>query len=92
MTNIFLNFKNMNHQLSNALSAMFLRRLVIFLYFRTCVFDNSQKNAFSGGSGPQLDFLPHIYMRQEAKFDPGFPRKGVFFEDLRAHMSQSVET
>ena len=31
-------------------------------------------------------------MKQEVKLTPGFPRKGIFFEDLRADMSQSVET
>ena len=43
MTNIFLGFKNMDHQLSNALSTMFLRRLVMFLHFETYAFVNSQK-------------------------------------------------
>ena len=35
MTHILLEFKNMDHQLSNALSTMFLRRLVMFLRFKT---------------------------------------------------------
>ena len=67
MTNIFLESKNMDHQLSNALSTMFLRRLDIFLRFETYVFENSQKEASTDFPIYQLDFLPHIYMRQEAK-------------------------
>ena len=45
MTNIFLKLKNMNHQLSNALSMMLIRRLDIFLHFETYVFENPQKVA-----------------------------------------------
>ena len=48
----------MDHQLSNALSTMFLRRLVMFLHFETYVFENPQ-NPLS------TDF--HIYMRKEVK-------------------------
>ena len=43
MTNIFSELKNMNHQLSNALSSMILRRLVIFLHFDTHAFESAQK-------------------------------------------------
>ena len=57
MTNIFLNFKNMNHQLLNALSTMLLRGLVLFIYFQTYVFENTQKTAFSGKSDtPKASF------------------------------------
>ena len=62
MTNIFLGSESMEHQLSNALSTMFLRHLVLFLHFETYALPNRQKKAFSGGSWPQLDFLPHIYI------------------------------
>ena len=44
MTNIFSKFKNMNHQLSNALSTMFLRCLVMFLHFDTYAFESAQKS------------------------------------------------
>ena len=64
MTNIVLNFKNMNHQLSNALSTMFLRRLDIFLRFETYMFQNPQKAVSTDFHIYQLDFLPHIYMSQ----------------------------
>ena len=60
MTNIFLGSESMEHQLSNALSTMFLRHLVLFLHFETYALPNPQKKYFSGGSGVQLDFLPHI--------------------------------
>ena len=43
MTNIFSKFKNMNDQLSNAPSTMFLRCLVMFLHFDTYAFENAQK-------------------------------------------------
>ena len=62
MTNIFLELKNMNHQLSNALSTMLLRRLDMLLHFETYVFKNTQKPASSPISGVELDFLPHIYL------------------------------
>ena len=45
MINIFLELKNMNHHLSNALSTMFLRRLDIFLHFEAYVFEDAQKAA-----------------------------------------------
>ena len=57
MKNIFLVSESMEHQLSNALSTMFLRHLVTFLHFETYALANPQKAWFSGGSGPQLDFL-----------------------------------
>ena len=76
MTYIFFSkFKNMNDQLPNALSTMFLRRLVIFLHFETYALENLQKLLTIPDPGGQLSFLPHIYMRQEAKFDPGFARE-----------------
>ena len=40
---------------------MFLRHLVTFLHFETYAFSNPQKAVLPGGSGPQLDFLPHMY-------------------------------
>ena len=43
MTNIFSKFKNMNDQLSNVPSIMFLRCLVMFLHFDTYAFENAQK-------------------------------------------------
>ena len=43
MANIFSEFKNMNHQLSNAPSTMFLRRLVMFLHFDAYAFESAQK-------------------------------------------------
>ena len=61
MTNIFLGSESMEHQLSNALSTMFLRHLVTFLHFEIYAFSNPQKAVLPGGSGPQLDFLPHMY-------------------------------
>ena len=33
-----------------------------------------------------------MYVRQEVKLNPGSAGKVLFFEDLGAHMSQSVET
>ena len=68
----FLGSESMDHQLSNALSTMFLRHLVMFLHFETYALANPQKAWFSPKSGPQLDFLPHIYMRQEAKVGDDF--------------------
>ena len=68
MTNIFSELKNMNHQLSNALSTIVLRRLDIFLHFETYAFENSQKAVVSGISGCQLSFLPHIYLRFRSNF------------------------
>ena len=66
MTNIFLGSESMDHQLSNALSTMFLRHLVMFLHFETYALANPQKYVLSRKSGVELDFLPHIY---ERKFD-----------------------
>ena len=43
MTNIFSELKNMNHQFSNALSTMLLRRLDMFLHFDTYAFESAQK-------------------------------------------------
>ena len=43
MTNIFSELKNMNHQFSNALSTMLLRRLAMFLHFDTYAFESAQK-------------------------------------------------
>ena len=43
MTNIFSKFKNMNNQLYNAPSTMFLRCLVMFLHFDTYAFESAQK-------------------------------------------------
>ena len=56
----FLESKSMEHQLSNALSTMFLRHLVMFLHFETYALANPQKYPLPPISGPQLDFLPHI--------------------------------
>ena len=39
----FLGSESMDHQLSNALSTMFLRHLVIFLQFETYAVANSKK-------------------------------------------------
>ena len=61
MTNIFLGSESMEHQLSNALSTMFLRHLVTFLHFETYAFSNPQKKVLPNRSGVELDFLPHIY-------------------------------
>ena len=66
MTNIFSELKNMNHQLSNAPSTMFLRHLVMFLHFETYALANPQKAAEFPKSGCQLDFLPHIYNGADA--------------------------
>ena len=62
MTNIFLGSKSMDHQLSNALSTMFLRHLVMFLHFEIYALVNPQKRRFCRRSGVQLGFLPHLYM------------------------------
>ena len=43
MTNIFSELKNMNHQFSNALSTMFLRRLAMFLQCDMYAFESAQK-------------------------------------------------
>ena len=67
MTNIFLESESMDHQLSNALSTVSLRHLVMFRHFETYALENPQKPVLSGKSGVELDFLPHIYMRQEVK-------------------------
>ena len=92
MTNIFLGSESMDHQLSNALSTMFLRHLVMFLHFETYALANPQKAWFSPKSGPQLDFLPHIYIYEAgSQVEARIRRKSTLFEDLRAHMSQSVE-
>ena len=55
MTNVFSKFKNMNDQLSNAPSTMFLRCLVMFLHFDTYVFEIpvSQSGVFS----QNVDFI-----------------------------------
>ena len=60
MTNIFSELKNMNHQLSNALSTMFLRRLDIFVHSDTHVLQNPQNPSSTDFSIYQLGFLPHI--------------------------------
>ena len=70
MTDIFLGIENMNHQLSNALSTMFLRRLVMFLHFDIYAVANPQKKRFSPKSVPQLDFLHHI-SRKNVTLDTG---------------------
>ena len=62
MTDIFSELKNMNHQLSNALSTMLIRRLHIFLHFETYVFENPQKAVSSDFRIYQCDFVPHIYI------------------------------
>ena len=62
MTNNFLGSESMDHQLLNALSTMFLRHLVMFLHFETYALANPQKAVLSGNSGPQLDFLPQLYL------------------------------
>ncbi len=46
MTNIFLGSESMEHQLSNALSTMFLRHLVMFLHFETYALANPQKRDY----------------------------------------------
>ena len=43
MTNIFSELKNMNHQFSNALSTILIRRLAMFLHFDTYAFESAQK-------------------------------------------------
>ena len=53
--------ESMDHQLSNALSTMFLRHLVMFVHFEIYALANAQKDGFSGKSGCQLGFLPHMY-------------------------------
>ena len=58
----------MDHQLSNALSTMFLRRLVKFLHFDTYVLQNPQKKASSQYWVYQLSFFPHIYLRNRSNF------------------------
>ena len=90
MTSIFLGFESMDHKLSNALSTMFLRNLVIFLHFETYAVANFKKYSLSRKSGCQLDFLPHIY-EAGSQVETRIRRKTTFLEDLRAHMSQSVE-
>ena len=79
----------MDHQLSNALSTMSPRHLVMFLHFETYALTNPQKPGLSGKSGVELDFLPHIY---EAGSQVGIPEnlRTPLFEDFRTHMSQSV--
>ena len=72
MTNIFSELKNMNHQFSNALSTMLLRRLDIFLHFETYVFENPQKYTGPDFQVYQLDFLPHMDITLRPYF-------GVFF-------------
>ena len=91
MTNIFSELKNMNHQFSNAPSTALLRRLDIFLHFETCVLENSQKGGVSPKSGAQLDFLPHIY-EARSQVEALISDVLMLFEDLRAHMFQSVKT
>ena len=59
--NIFLGSESMDRHLSNALSTMFLWHLVMFLHFESYAFSNAQKAVLPGGSGVELDFLPHIY-------------------------------
>ena len=61
MTDIFSELKNMNHQLSNALSTMFLRRLDIFVHSDTHVLQNPQNPPSSIFRVYQRDFFPHIY-------------------------------
>ena len=43
MTDIFVELKNMNHQLSNALSTMFLGRLFVLLHLETYAFESVSK-------------------------------------------------
>ena len=87
MINIFSELKKVNYQLSNALSTMLLRRLDIFLHFETYVFQNPQKGGSTDFHICQLDFLPHIYMRQEVKLVYVKITGGCFFEDFGTRMS-----
>ena len=57
----FSRSESMDHQLSNALSTMFLRHLVMFLHFETYAHANPQKAVVPPKSGVELDFLPHIF-------------------------------
>ena len=53
----------MDPQLSNALSTMSIRRLVMLLHFETHVLENPQKEVSSDFHIYELDFLPHcIYL------------------------------
>ena len=79
----FLGFKNMDHTLSNALSTMSLRRLVMFLHFETYVLENPQNQALCDLPIYQLDFLPHIYMTLVTKGGGLKPNQnGYFFPPL----------
>ena len=57
----------MDPQLSNALSTMFLRHLVMFAHFETYALKNRQKAGSCHYWVYQLDFLPHIYIRDAPK-------------------------
>ena len=78
MTNIFLGSESMDHQLSNALSTMFLRHLVMFLHFETYALANPQKAGLCPKSGPQLDFLSHIYEEGSQVGIPDMIQEGPF--------------
>ena len=89
MINMVLGSKSMDPQLSNALSTMLLRHLVMFLHFETYALANPQKTALSGRSGCQLDFLPHIYdARSQVK--ARISQIMFFFEGLREHIFLKV--
>ena len=89
MTNIFSKFKNMNHQLSNALSTMFLRRLVIFIHFEAYGFENPQNPGSCYFPIYQLSFLPHIYKLYEAgsQVRPRIYQELPFLGDFRIYAS-----
>ena len=71
----------------------------IYLSFYTLKHMRSQtlkKHPLCRKSGPQLDFLPHIYeaksqIEAQSQVEARIRLKSTLFEDLRAHMSQSVE-
>ena len=69
MTNIFWRFKNMDHQqLSNAISTMFLRCLVMFLHFETYAFPNPQKTPpYVGNPGLNLTSCLIYYILTQQK-------------------------
>ena len=79
MTNIFLGFKNMDHQLSNALSTMFLRRLVMFLHFDTYMLEYPQKEVSCLNEVYQLSFFPHIELLKEYHIEKSFGAHALFW-------------
>ena len=90
MKNILLGSESMDHQLFNAPSTMFLWHLGMFLHFETYALENPQKAYFSGGSEPQFDFLPQIYLFLSVWLHNCIPNRWHFKSVFCVHLLRNV--